>query len=274
MKKKSKGAVASRWKPCARIYVRSLCPWAATPTLVCFFSGLAVLGAAASGRKLRLREFTFALCAVGRLRQRLRWLFLGSLCQGRLEAVGNWDCANLRSLAVPLGGCANACVSFFLARCSMGGCKRWETEIARIYVRSLCHWAVAPTLAWFFSGIAVLGAVASCWNWVCANLGSNLLCCDIGKREKQRENRSLYFFVVWTVLRSGFFENFGTLRRRRWSSNGCSGKVSFEGGPYACPALTRPSRRVGTYGEYGDGTSCAWMLGQCYREERHKAKMW
>ena len=29
--------------------------------------------------------------------------------------VGNAACANLRSLAVPLGGCAKACVSFFLS---------------------------------------------------------------------------------------------------------------------------------------------------------------
>ena len=27
--------------------------------------------------------------------------------------VGNGACANLRSLAVPLGGCANACVNFY-----------------------------------------------------------------------------------------------------------------------------------------------------------------
>ena len=68
---------------------------------------LAVLGAAASGPKLRLREFTFARCAVG----------------------------------------ANACVSFFLGRCTRGGCKWSETAIARIYVRSLCRCAVAPMLA-------------------------------------------------------------------------------------------------------------------------------
>ena len=34
--------------------------------------------------------------------------------------VGNGACANLRSLAVPLGGCAKACVSFFLPRCAIG----------------------------------------------------------------------------------------------------------------------------------------------------------
>ena len=44
-----------------------------------------------------------------------------------------------------------------------GGCKRSETELERVYVRSLCRWAVAPTLAWFFSGLAALGADASCW---------------------------------------------------------------------------------------------------------------
>ena len=31
--------------------------------------------------------------------------------------------------------------------CYRGGCQQSETEIARIYVRSLCRWAVAPTLA-------------------------------------------------------------------------------------------------------------------------------
>ena len=49
----------------------------------------------------------------------------------------------LRSLAVPLGGCAKACVRFFLARCARGGCKWSETELALIYVRSLCRWAVS-----------------------------------------------------------------------------------------------------------------------------------
>ena len=57
--------------------------------------------------------------------------------------VGNGACANLRALAVPLGGCANACVDFFLSRCARGGGKRSETELTLIYVRSLCHWAVA-----------------------------------------------------------------------------------------------------------------------------------
>ena len=64
----------------------------------------------------------------------------------------------LRSLAVPLGGCAKACVGFFLARCARGGCKWSETELALIYVRSLCRWAVARTLARVFSRLAVLGA--------------------------------------------------------------------------------------------------------------------
>ena len=34
--------------------------------------------------------------------------------------VGQRACANLRTLAVPLGGCAKACVSLFLARCAIG----------------------------------------------------------------------------------------------------------------------------------------------------------
>ena len=75
--------------------------------------------------------------------------------------VGNGACANLRSLAVPLGGCAKACVNFFLARCARGGCKWSKTELVLIYVRSLCRWAVARTLARVFSWLAVLGAAAS-----------------------------------------------------------------------------------------------------------------
>ena len=43
--------------------------------------------------------------------------------------VGNGACANVRSLAVPLGGCAKACVNFFWVRCARGGCKRSETEL-------------------------------------------------------------------------------------------------------------------------------------------------
>ena len=60
--------------------------------------------------------------------------------------VGQRACANLRTLAVPLGGCANAGVSFFLARCARGGCKWSDKELALIYVRSLCRWAVAQKL--------------------------------------------------------------------------------------------------------------------------------
>ena len=61
--------------------------------------------------------------------------------------IGIGACANLRSLAVPLGGCAKACVNFFLARCAGGGCKWSESKLALIYVRSLCRWAVARKLA-------------------------------------------------------------------------------------------------------------------------------
>ena len=48
--------------------------------------------------------------------------------------VGQRACANLRTLAVPLGGCAKACVSFSLARCARGGCKWSETELVLVYV--------------------------------------------------------------------------------------------------------------------------------------------
>ena len=47
--------------------------------------------------------------------------------------VGQRACANLRTLAVPLGGCAKACVSFFLARCARGRCKWSETELVQKY---------------------------------------------------------------------------------------------------------------------------------------------
>ena len=53
--------------------------------------------------------------------------------------VGQRACANLRTLAVPG-------VSFFLARCARGGCKWSDKELALIYVRSLCRWAVAQKL--------------------------------------------------------------------------------------------------------------------------------
>ena len=60
--------------------------------------------------------------------------------------VGNGACANLRSLAVPLWAvAANVCLSFWVARCARGGCKWLETELALIYVRSLCRWAVAAS---------------------------------------------------------------------------------------------------------------------------------
>ena len=118
--------------------VRSLCRWAVAWTFAWNFPCLAVLGAAASGRKLRLRS--------------------------------------LRSLAVPLGGGANACVSFFLPRCARGSCKRLETAIAWGYVRSLCPCAVARKRAWIFSWFAVLGAAASG-----QNLRSRESTCWLGK---------------------------------------------------------------------------------------------
>ena len=75
--------------------------------------------------------------------------------------IGKGTCANLRSLAVPWGGCTKACVIFALARCARGGCKRSETELALIYVRSLCRWAVARRLARFLPWLAVLRAAAN-----------------------------------------------------------------------------------------------------------------
>ena len=45
--------------------------------------------------------------------------------------VENGAGANLRSLAVPLGGCANAGVSFFLARCAIGAAASGRTKSLR-----------------------------------------------------------------------------------------------------------------------------------------------
>ena len=105
--------------------------------------------------------------------------FLGSLCYG--AAASGWkrsNCANLRALAVPLGGCANTCVSFFLAR---GGCKWSETELAQIYVRLLCPRTVVRTLAREFTfqlfvtsgkarGVAHSHLDTYCWVLALANL--------------------------------------------------------------------------------------------------------
>ena len=54
-------------------------------------------------------------------------------------AASTWDlrARGFSSLAVPLGCCANACVSFFLLRCV-----RVEESGRKL--------AVEPTLAWFF----------------------------------------------------------------------------------------------------------------------------
>ena len=71
--------------------------------------------------------------------------------------VGNGACANLRSFACRWAVAANACVSFWLARCARGGCEWSEMELALIYVRSLCRWAVAANAY----GLAALGPVAN-----------------------------------------------------------------------------------------------------------------
>ena len=56
---------------------------------------------------------------------------------------------------------ANVCVSFSLARCARGGCKWLETEPALIYVRSLCQWAVAANACVsFLWARCAIGAVA------------------------------------------------------------------------------------------------------------------
>ena len=91
----------------------------------------------------RFGRFHFQFLRKSRGKRSFWKAVLGAAASGRK----NGACANLRSLAVPLGGCANACVSFFLARCARGGCKRSQTEPALIYVLALCRWAVARTLA-------------------------------------------------------------------------------------------------------------------------------
>ena len=45
--------------------------------------------------------------------------------------VGNGACANLRTLAVPLGGCASAGARFFLARCAIGAAARGRKRSLR-----------------------------------------------------------------------------------------------------------------------------------------------
>ena len=107
---------------------------------------------------VRNAHFGRSLCQFLRMSRTKRSFWKVSL--GRLQLVGIGACANLRSLAVPLGGCANACVNSFFPR-YRDGCKWSEMELALIYVRSLCCWAVARKLAKIFSWLAVLGAVTS-----------------------------------------------------------------------------------------------------------------
>ena len=100
----------------ARIYVRSLCRWAVARTLAWVF-----LGSLCYRGGCKRSETAIARIYVRSLR---RWAVAPTLVSFSLARCArggckNWDCANLRLLAVPLGGCANACVSFSLARCAI-----------------------------------------------------------------------------------------------------------------------------------------------------------
>ena len=78
-----------------------------------------------------------------------------------------WFCESLvenviffEKTIVALGGCANACVSFFLPRCARGGCKQSEAAIARVYARSLLGGCANACLI-FLARCARLGAAAN-----------------------------------------------------------------------------------------------------------------
>ena len=73
-----------------------------------------------------------------------------------------WARANLRSVAVPLGGCRERLCEFFVGSlCYRGGCKGSVMDLALIYVRSLCRWAVAANACVsFLLGRCAIGAVA------------------------------------------------------------------------------------------------------------------
>ena len=87
----------------------------------------------------------YARCALG-WPTLARVFSLARCVRGAWKRLETANCANLRSPAVPLGSCANACLIFCWACCARGGRKLLENQLAQIYVRSLCHWAVAPTL--------------------------------------------------------------------------------------------------------------------------------
>ena len=76
-------------------------------------------------------------------------IFFGSLYKGRLQAVGNWDCENLRSLAVPLGGWRH----FSCGLCYRGGCKWLETEMKSSHLGGVFFWGVVEisSVPWWFA---------------------------------------------------------------------------------------------------------------------------
>ena len=105
---------------------------------------------------------------------RERWcdFFAGPLCEGRLQMVGEMELALIYVRSVCRWAvAANACVSCLLARCARGGCKGSETELALIYVRSLCRWAVAANArVSFLVGSLCYGRLQRVGNGACANL--------------------------------------------------------------------------------------------------------
>ena len=99
-------------------------------------------------------------------------VFLVSFWEGR---VGNdhFGSVHRRAREVPLGGCANVCLIFFGSLCYRGGCKRSETAIARIYVRSLRRpGPLRQRLCDFLMGSLCWGRLQAVGNCDCANLRS------------------------------------------------------------------------------------------------------
>ena len=85
--------------------------------------------------RLRLRERTFARCAVGRLRQRLREFFLGSLCYRGAAASGQREFTLARCA---VGRLRERLREFFLgSQCE--GCLKWsETAISANLITFAC----------------------------------------------------------------------------------------------------------------------------------------
>ena len=78
------------------------------------------------------------------VRSLCRWAVAANACVSFLLArcvqmVGNGACANLRSLAVPLGGCRERLCEFFVGSLCSGRLQMVGKGACAIYVRSLCR---------------------------------------------------------------------------------------------------------------------------------------